>query len=92
MLVNPSIILQTIAFLNYNGPLNENLNEIKGKDNPLITQNTIASVELRSGCISEKYLFYYYMKQGFLVNLSSAFQQSYFRVRYFNYDDAKYWP
>jgi len=89
---NPSIIQQTIAFLNYNGPLNENLNEIKGKDKQQITQNTIASVELRSGCISEMYLFYSYMKQGFLVNRSPAFQQSYFRVRYFNYVDGQYWP
>jgi len=92
VLDNPSIIQQTIAFLNYNGPLIENLNEIKRKDNQLITHNTIASVEVRSGCISEKYLFYYYLKQGFLVNHSPAFKQSYFRVRYFNYDDAKYWP
>ena len=83
MLDNPSIII---------GPLNENWNEIKVNDIQQIAQNTIASVELRSGCISEMYLFYYYMKQGFLVNRSPAFKQSYFRVRYFNYVDGQYWP
>ena len=69
-----------MSYLNYSGTIKE----------PEIIPKK--SVEIASNCVSENYLFYNYLKQGFMVHLSPFFQRSYFRVRYFNYQEGKYWP
>ncbi|MCK4848326.1 MAG: hypothetical protein KAT16_04815 [Candidatus Heimdallarchaeota archaeon] len=69
-----------MSYLNYSGTI---------IDTGMIPKK---SVEISSACVSDNYLFYNYLKQGFLVHLSPFFQRSYFRVRYFNYQEGKYWP
>ncbi len=66
-------------YLNYHGPIYESFLPKK-------------SVEIADNCISNEYLFYSYMRQGFQVNCSEFFTGSYFRVRYFNYKEGEYWP
>jgi hypothetical protein len=73
-------------FLNYFGPICRDLKKNIKVDFPR------QSVELVQDCVSEVFLFYSYLKQGFLVNSSPFFKDSYFRVRYFNYSEGKYWP
>ncbi len=68
-----------LDYLNYSGPIMNNLRPLK-------------SVEIAQNCVSENYLFYHYLKQGFLVNISLFFKGSYFRVRYHNYLEGQYWP
>ncbi|MFX0173729.1 MAG: hypothetical protein ACFE9L_17745 [Candidatus Hodarchaeota archaeon] len=77
---------KAMEYLNYYGPICWDLRENTKIDIP------IESVELVQDCVSEVFLFYSYLKQGFLVNTSPFFKDSYFRVRYFNYDAGKYWP
>ncbi|MFX0182153.1 MAG: hypothetical protein ACFE95_03630 [Candidatus Hodarchaeota archaeon] len=77
---------KVMEFLNYYGPICRDLNKNTILDLPK------QSVELVQDCVSEVFLFYSYLKQGFLVNSSPFFKNSYFRVRYFNYDEGKYWP
>jgi hypothetical protein len=69
-----------MSYLNYSGTIIE----------PENTQKK--SVEIAQDCVSGNYLFYNFLKQGFMVHISPFFQRSYFRVRYFNYQEGKYWP
>ena len=69
-----------MSYLNYSGYISES------------SPKPLQSVEISQDCISNSYLFYQYLKQGFLVNQSPFFRGSYFRVRYYNYEDGKYWP
>jgi len=71
---------QIMSYLNYSGPIQEK------------QELSFPSVEIAQGCNSEYYLFFNYLKQGFQVNISPFFTGTYFRVRYFNYNDGKYWP
>jgi hypothetical protein len=79
MLSNPLPIQAIMDYLKYAGPIMNNLKPRK-------------SVEITQNCVSENYLFYHFLKQGFLVNISSFFDGSYFRVRYHNYLEGQYWP
>ncbi|MFX0051084.1 MAG: hypothetical protein ACFFAJ_17280 [Candidatus Hodarchaeota archaeon] len=86
MQVQDLSLQKAMEFLNYYGPICSDLNEKVKNKKPR------QSVELVQDCVSEIFLFYSYLKQGFLVNSSPFFKDSYFRVRYFNYDEGKYWP
>ncbi|MHA1214223.1 MAG: hypothetical protein ACTSPG_02940 [Candidatus Hodarchaeales archaeon] len=73
-------LYEIMTYLNYSGPISDS------------NKQSVQSVEIAQGCVSQDYLFYQFLKQGFLVNLSPFFQGSYFRVRYYNYPEGKYWP
>ncbi len=68
-----------MSYLNYSGPILEGFHPIK-------------SVEITQNCVSDDYLFFHFMKQGFLVNFSPFFRGFFFRVRYYNYADGRFWP
>ncbi len=92
-------IQQTISYLNYNGPLIHpyemdlliSKDETKSREKNQ-SPSIVPNVEIKQGCRSEGYLFYHYMKQGFVVSHSSFFGGTHFRVRYFNYPEGAYWP
>jgi hypothetical protein len=79
MAIHPYELNLVKEFLNYHGPVYESVLPVK-------------SVEIAEDCISNEYLFFSYLKQGFQVNCSTFFKGSYFRVRYFNYKEGEYWP
>ncbi|MHA1972304.1 MAG: hypothetical protein ACTSW1_04890 [Candidatus Hodarchaeales archaeon] len=76
----PRPLYKIMNYLNYSGPISDS------------NEQPVQSVEIEQGCISQEFLFYQFLKQGFLVNLSPFFKGSYFRVRYYNYSEGKYWP
>jgi hypothetical protein len=86
MQVQDLSLQKAMEFLNYYFLICSDLNKNARINKPR------QSVELVQDCVSEVFLFYSYLKQGFLVNSSPFFKDSYFRVRYFNYDEGKYWP
>ncbi len=100
--IQKSGIQQTIHYLNYNGPLIHpyELDSLIGKKNTdtsesrekKLSSSIIPSVEIKAGCKSEGYLFYRFLKQGFVVSHSTFFGGTHFRVRYFNYPEGAYWP
>ncbi|MFW9854957.1 MAG: hypothetical protein ACFFFG_07840 [Candidatus Thorarchaeota archaeon] len=84
--VEPVSLMEAIDVLAYNGPL---FSSEKKTKRHLIPHK---SVELVPSGISEDFLFYLFMCRGFVVHSSPTFQNPFFRVKYFYYDEEEYNP
>ena len=84
--IEPVSLEEAINVLSYFGPLFPLENNGEWRFTPQ------KSVELVPNGLSENFQFYLFMRKGFLVHSSPAFQNPFFRVKYFHYGQGKYQP